>query len=200
MTRQNIWKYVQQQRAKIIVAALGLMVLGTVFSFNITAAHANALACSNTYTVRSGDTLSGIAASYGESWSTLAANNGISNPNYLWAGQQLCVSGARAATTSYAPAQPSGSVASMIYQVFGAYAPGAMHVAMCESGLNPYAMNPQPVGYSHAQGVFQVLYPATWNTTSQWGNSPYNAWANINAAHEIFVRDGYSWREWVCQP
>ena len=182
-----------------MMTMLGLLVLGAAFGFNTTAAHANALACSSTYTVRSGDTLSGIAASYGESSSTLVANNGISNPNYLWIGEQLCVNGG-VSVAPYAQAQPSGSVASMIYQVFGAYAPGAMQVATCESGLNPYAINSEPVGYSHAQGVFQILYPATWSGTSQAGNSPYNAWANINAAHEIFVRDGYSWREWVCQP
>jgi hypothetical protein len=51
----------------------------------------------------------------------------------------------------------------------------------------------------HAEGVFQIL-PATWAGTSQAGQSEFNAYANILAAHEIFVRDGYSFREWVCQP
>jgi len=92
------------------------------------------------------------------------------------------------------------SVAGMINQVFGPYSGSAMRVAQCESGLNPNATNPQPVGNSHAEGVFQILYPSTWSTTPYAGSSPYNAWANINAAHSIFVRDGYSWREWQCQP
>lgn len=90
------------------------------------------------------------------------------------------------------------SVAAMIEQVFGPYAPGALQVARCESGLNPGAYNPTSIGGSHAEGVFQILYPSTWMTTSEAGSSPYNAWANILAAHQIFVRDGYNWHEWSC--
>jgi hypothetical protein len=95
---------------------------------------------------------------------------------------------------------PTGqsSVAAMIEQVFGPYAPGALQVARCESGLNPGAYNPTSIGGSHAEGVFQILYPSTWMTTSEAGSSPYNARANILAAHEIFVRDGYNWHEWSC--
>ena len=91
------------------------------------------------------------------------------------------------------------NVTSMIYQVFGPYAPSAMRIARCESGFNPNAYNPQPVLGSHAMGVFQILYPSTWMTTPQAASSPYDARANISAAHSIFVRDGYSWREWQCQ-
>lgn len=98
------------------------------------------------------------------------------------------------------PPAPTGSVTAMIQQVFGPYASGALNVARCESGLNPNAYNPTSIGGSHAAGVFQILYPSTWRGTSQAGSSPYNAWANIQAAHEIFVRDGYSWREWSCAP
>ncbi|GEM_PF-1387478 len=88
-----------------------------------------------------------------------------------------------------------GSVASMIQSVFGPYAGAALRVATCESSLNPNAYN----AGSGASGVFQFLH-STWLTTSYAGYSPFNAWANINAAHQVFVRDGYSWREWSCQP
>jgi hypothetical protein len=91
-------------------------------------------------------------------------------------------------------------VSSIITQVFGQYASGAIRVARCESGLNPYAVNPAYTGGSRASGVFQILYPSTWYGTSQAGASPYDAYANVRAAHDIFVRDGYSWREWSCQP
>ena len=91
-------------------------------------------------------------------------------------------------------------VSSIITQVFGPYASGAIRVAQCESGLNPYAVNPAYIGGSRASGVFQILYPSTWYGTSQAGASPYDAYANVRAAHDIFVRDGYSWREWSCQP
>ena len=42
-----------------------------------------------TYTVRAGDTLSGIAAKYGTTYQRLAQINGISNPNIIYAGQVL---------------------------------------------------------------------------------------------------------------
>lgn len=42
-----------------------------------------------TYTVRAGDTLSGIAARYGTSWQALAQKNGISNPNLIFPGQVI---------------------------------------------------------------------------------------------------------------
>ena len=92
------------------------------------------------------------------------------------------------------------AVAAMIEQVFGAYAPAALQVARCESGLNARAYNPTSIGGNHAEGVFQILYPSTWMGTPEAASSPYNAMANILAAHSIFVRDGYSWREWSCQP
>jgi hypothetical protein len=87
-----------------------------------------------------------------------------------------------------------------ITAVFGAYAPGAINIARCESGFDPNARNVIAIGGSHASGVFQILYPSTWNGTSYKSYSPYDADANIRAAHEIFVRDGYSWREWACKP
>ena len=101
--------------------------------------------------------------------------------------------------TSPPPIPPGqGSVTAMIYQIFGPYAAGALNVARCESGLNPGAYNPISSGGSHAEGVFQILYPSTWMSTSEAASSPYNAQANILAAHQIFVRDGYNWHEWSC--
>jgi len=91
-----------------------------------------------------------------------------------------------------------GSVAAMIDRIFGPYASGALNVAGCESGLNPAAYNPISNGGSHAVGVFQILYPSTWMNTSQASSSLYNVQANILAAHQIFVRDGYNWHEWSC--
>ena len=47
--------------------------------------------CSTTYQVKPGDTLSGIAAHFGVSVNELAHENGIQNPNYIYAGQVLCI-------------------------------------------------------------------------------------------------------------
>lgn len=41
------------------------------------------------YTVKSGDTLSGIAAKYGTTYQALASYNGISNPNVISVGQKI---------------------------------------------------------------------------------------------------------------
>lgn len=43
------------------------------------------------YTVRSGDTLSGIASKYGTTYQHLAQINGIANPNKIYAGQRIRV-------------------------------------------------------------------------------------------------------------
>jgi soluble lytic murein transglycosylase-like protein len=94
----------------------------------------------------------------------------------------------------------SPDVTGYIAQKFGAYSGVALAVAKCESGYNPNAVNPQPVQGSNAVGVFQILVPATWNTTSYVDSDPQNYESNINAAYEIFSRDGFSWREWACKP
>lgn len=44
-----------------------------------------------TYTVQSGDTLSGIASAYGTSWQRLADINGIANPDIIYPGQVLTI-------------------------------------------------------------------------------------------------------------
>lgn len=43
------------------------------------------------YTVKSGDTLSGIASKYGTTYQKLASLNGISNPNKIYVGQKIRV-------------------------------------------------------------------------------------------------------------
>ena len=64
------------------------------------------------YTVQSGDTLSGIAAMYGTSAESLAILNGISNPNLIYVGQQIKVTG----SASPAPAQPVSSTTTYTVQ------------------------------------------------------------------------------------
>lgn len=44
---------------------------------------------SNAYTVQSGDTLSGIAASHGTTWQAVAQKNGIADPNVIHVGQTI---------------------------------------------------------------------------------------------------------------
>ena len=60
------------------------------------------------YTIRSGDTLSGIASRYGVSVSDLVSWNNIANPNLIYAGQKIIVkkSGSGGSST---PSTPSSS-------------------------------------------------------------------------------------------
>jgi Lysozyme like domain len=94
----------------------------------------------------------------------------------------------------------SSNVQGIIQEVFGPHASAAMSIAQCESNYNPNAVNSIAIGNSHATGLFQILYPSTWYTTSQASNSPFDARTNTLAAYEIFTRDGFSWRQWACQP
>ncbi len=48
------------------------------------------------YTVKNGDTLSGIAAQYGTTYQELAKRNGIADPNRIYAGQEIRVPSAAA--------------------------------------------------------------------------------------------------------
>ncbi|MBT0903807.1 LysM peptidoglycan-binding domain-containing protein [Streptococcus infantarius subsp. infantarius] len=54
-----------------------------------------------TYTVRSGDTLSGIASKFGTSYQALASLNGISNSNLIYVGQVLRINGSASTGSVY---------------------------------------------------------------------------------------------------
>ena len=54
-----------------------------------------------TYTVQSGDTLSGIAAKFGTTYQILAAINGIGDPNHIWPGEVLKVTGTASQRSTY---------------------------------------------------------------------------------------------------
>ena len=63
-----------------------------------TTAKPSAPAAETVYTVKRGDTLSGIAAKYGTTYQKLAAYNGISNPNIISVGQKIKIPGTGATT------------------------------------------------------------------------------------------------------
>lgn len=54
-----------------------------------------------TYVVQSGDTLSGIATKFGTTYQNLAAINGIGDPNRIWAGEVLKVTGQPSTQNTY---------------------------------------------------------------------------------------------------
>lgn len=68
--------------------------VGQVIKVSATATAASSQTASSTnsngsYTVKSGDTLYGIALANGLNWQTLAKQNGISDPNVIFVGQKL---------------------------------------------------------------------------------------------------------------
>lgn len=77
---------------------------------------------SNTYyTVKSGDTLSGIAAKYGTTYQELARINGIADPNKIYAGQLIKLSGTSGSVTSASTSYTvkSGDTLSSIAKKYG---------------------------------------------------------------------------------
>ena len=55
---------------------------------------------SSTYTVKSGDTLSGIGQKLGVNWKNIANANGISSPYTIYTGQKLTIPGGNTSTTT----------------------------------------------------------------------------------------------------
>ena len=70
-----------------------------------------------TYTVQPGDTLSGIAAKFGTTYQILSAINGIGDPNQIWPGQVLKVTGTASQESTYYV--QSGDTLSSIATKFG---------------------------------------------------------------------------------
>ena len=72
-----------------------------------------------TYTVQSGDTLSGIAARYGTTWQHLADINGLADPNLIYPGQVLTVDGGAPAPAARTYTVQSGDTLSGIASAYG---------------------------------------------------------------------------------
>jgi len=124
---------------------------------------------STSHTVRAGETLSGIAARYGESVSSLARANGLSNPNLVVSGTSLSIpSGGATVTTGGAPAPTTTQVSSseigyLLEQEAlsnGVSTSLVKAVAYQESGWQPHV-----VSSAGAIGVMQVM-----PDTADWVN------------------------------
>lgn len=75
----------------------------------------------NTYTVRSGDTLSSIASKFGTSYQALARLNGISNPNLIYAGQVLRVNGSASNSSVYYTVRAGDNLSAIASRVGTSY-------------------------------------------------------------------------------
>lgn len=85
----------------------------------------------NTYTVKPGDTLSGIAANYGDTWQELQAVNNLPNPDEIYPGETLQIPGNSSSSVHSSP---------IVSQSNNAAAPSSSvnwdAVAQCESSGN----------------------------------------------------------------
>ncbi|MDO4903217.1 MAG: LysM peptidoglycan-binding domain-containing protein [Limosilactobacillus sp.] len=75
-----------------------------------TASQSTSSTSAGSYTVKSGDTLSGIAAKFGMSYSQVAQLNNISNPNRIYVGQVLKLSGSTSSTSYSTSSRQTSSV------------------------------------------------------------------------------------------
>jgi len=109
--RQGAPNSVVTRVAAVALILLAFTVLSAAVVPNAEAAPTT-VTSNGTYVVRSGDTLNSIAARFGVSPSALARANGISNPNKIYIGQRLVISGSAAPAPQPKPGTtaPSGGV------------------------------------------------------------------------------------------
>jgi N-acetylmuramoyl-L-alanine amidase len=132
---------------------------GTAPVTSASTAPATVAASGSTYTVQPGDTLSGIAATYGTTPTALASTNNLVNPDLVVIGVHLTVPGAAAVPTAASPSiVSSGYNPAATRQLITSYAytygvPPALALAISwqESGFNQ-----NMVSYTGAIGAMQV--------------------------------------------
>jgi soluble lytic murein transglycosylase-like protein len=118
--------------------------------------------------VRTGDTLSAIAAEHGVPLATLAAQNGLDPAGVLLAGRSLSLPGSPRSVAQPASAPASGGPvasggrldATQISSIAAQHgAPGSLAAAIAwqESGFNNGMVSP-----ADARGIMQVI-PTTWD-------------------------------------
>ena len=121
---------------------------------------------SGIHVVRPGENLYRIALQYGLTYQTLAAANGIANPNHIYVGQRLVIPGAGGAPSSPSPASSAGTYVVRPGDTLSAialrYGISVWTLAQFNAIRNPSLMY-----------VGQVLrIPATGSTTAPSPSSP----------------------------
>jgi len=80
-------------RGIALIVIMMTLVFGSTTPAQASASHGGTNTCDNWYVVQWGDTLYKIGLKFGVYWPTIAANNGIGYPYWVYAGQYLCISG-----------------------------------------------------------------------------------------------------------
>ena len=154
----------------------------------------------STYTVRVGDTLSGIAARFGTTAGALASANGIVNPSLIRVGHVLQVP----AGGSVSPALPASGSKQIIIdlsdQHLYAYQGGQMVYSFIAStgraGASTYP------GEYRVQSKIPRAYGGTWNIWMPYWLGIYWAGSLENGIHALPVTPGGQvvWAEYLGRP
>jgi resuscitation-promoting factor RpfB len=197
------------RRSRNAVRAVSVAGIGV----GLTVAGTGAAFASGDYTVKSGDTLSEIAAANDTSWQRLAELNGLENPDLILIGQELSLSGAattrserrsdraekserRGTKTEKAERRSPRAEKSQRSERRSSRSEGGSgnlsgawaKVAECESGGNPRAVNPSGKYY----GLFQ-FDRSTWRSVGGSGSpSEASAGEQLMRAKKLYAQRGSS--------
>lgn len=137
----------------------------------------------NSYVVKSGDTLSGIASRYGMSTSALASLNGISNANLIYPGQVIKVSGSSNGSSATTYTVKSGDNLSSIASCYGTTASA---IANLNGISNPNWIYPgQVLKISGSQSSSRTYTVRSGDTLSGIASQLGVSWYSLKAKNGI---------------
>lgn len=155
------------------------------------------------YTVKKGDTLSGIAARYGTTYQYLAKINNISNPNLIYVGQKITISGQQASTSkpSASSSSSSGSSNTATITAFGLQADTDRTVfatwSWSKSNTDSYKVY---WSYMTENNVWFTGSDSTTKNTDSTYNAPANAVSvrfKVQPVSETYTSDNKTVSYWT---
>jgi LysM repeat protein len=138
------------------------------------------------YTVKRGDTLASIAYRFGTTAWAIASANGLANPNYIYPGQRLRISGGNGVAPAPAPAASKRIVVDLSDQHMYVYQNGQMIWNWLVSTGRP--------GQATIVGHFKVLnklpnaYAYTWSLQMPYWLGIYWAGSLQNGIHALPIQ------------
>jgi len=155
------------------------------------------------YTVQAGDTVSSIAVRHGVTGWAIVQSNHLANPNFIYVGQRLVISGGSSPAPAPAP-QPSGSNKRIVIDL------SEQHMYVYQDGglLYSWVTSTGMPGAATIPGNFQVLtklpnaYAYTWGLQMPYWLGIYWAGSLQNGIHALpIMADGrILWDGYLGQP
>ncbi|HCI81861.1 MAG TPA: hypothetical protein DHW02_19470 [Ktedonobacter sp.] len=180
-SNEHLVRYFKQHRMAsiivgqiVVVAALGVVVLSSIFGSTLFGAFAQSVCSSGdrTYMVVSGDTLGAIAGRNGTTWQRLASYNHIANANLIYVNQHICIPGGGSVATS--GGSNSGGGSSMLAAIRGTGNPFPWGQCTAWASLRYFQLHGVYVPWTTNANAFQWTaraYDFHWQVSSQpsWG-------------------------------